>query len=80
MLSLDDIQNVLPLTLIGIVPESEDILAASNQGIPAIYQKGTDVSDAYSYIVDRFLGVNAPWRSLDSHRGGYFKRLLSGWH
>lgn len=80
MLSLDDIQNVLPLTLIGIVPESEDILAASNQGTPAIYQKGTDVSDAYSDIVDRFLGVNAPWRSLDSHRGGYFKRLLSGWH
>jgi septum site-determining protein MinD len=37
MLSLDDIQDILRIKLIGVIPESEVVLQASNQGLPAIH-------------------------------------------
>ena len=36
MLSLEDIQDILRIKLIGVIPESESVLQASNQGTPAI--------------------------------------------
>ena len=47
MLSLTDIEDILRIKLIGVIPESEAVLQASNQGLPAIHLKDTDVSEAY---------------------------------
>ena len=44
MLSLEDIQDILRIKLIGVIPESESVLQASNQGVPAIHDKDTDVA------------------------------------
>ncbi len=41
MLSLEDIQDILRIKLIGVIPESETVLQASNQGVPAVHMKGT---------------------------------------
>jgi len=76
MLSLDDIQEILRTPLIGVVPESETVLDASNQGLPAIHLKGTDVSEAYKDVVARFLGEDRPMRFVDAAKQGFFKRLL----
>ena len=76
MLSLDDIQEILRTPLIGVVPESETVLDASNQGLPAIHLKGTDVSEAYKDVVARFLGEDRPLRFVDAAKQGFFKRLL----
>lgn len=78
MLSVEDVQEILNVNLIGVVPESEDILSASNQGTPAIHLQGTDVAGAYSDMTDRFLGANLPMRFLKEQRGGYLKRLFGG--
>ena len=40
MLSLQDIQDILRIKLIGVIPESEAVLQASNQGLPAVHLKG----------------------------------------
>ena len=56
MLSLTDIQEILRIELIGVIPESEAVLHASNQGLPAVHLDGTDVAEAYKDIVSRFLG------------------------
>src|SRR5699024_1874044 len=37
MLSLQDIEDILRIKLIGVIPESETVLQASNQGVPAIH-------------------------------------------
>ena len=37
MLSLQDIQDILRIKLIGVIPESETVLQASNQGVPAVH-------------------------------------------
>jgi septum site-determining protein MinD len=78
MLSLDDIQEILRTPLIGVVPESETVLDASNQGLPAIHLKGTDVSEAYKDVVARFLGEDRPMRFVDAAKQGFFKRLFGG--
>ena len=78
MLSLDDIQEILRIDLIGVVPESESVLDASNQGVPAVHLKGTDVSEAYLDIVDRFLGAEKPMRFIDAVKPGLLKRLFGG--
>jgi septum site-determining protein MinD len=76
MLSLEDIQDILRIPLIGVVPESETVLQASNQGMPAVHLKGSDVSEAYKDVVDRFLGTDKPMRFVDAQKQGFLKRLF----
>ncbi len=78
MLSLDDIQDILRIKLLGVIPESESVLQASNQGTPAVHMKGTDVSEAYKDVIDRFLGEDKPMRFIDAQKGGFLKRLFGG--
>lgn len=78
MLSLTDIQDILRIKLIGVIPESESVLQASNQGTPAICMNGTDVSEAYKDVVDRFLGKEKPLRFIDAEKAGFFKRIFGG--
>ena len=78
MLSLDDIQDILRIKLIGVIPESEAVLQASNQGLPAIHLTGTDVSEAYRDVIDRFLGEEKPLRFTQAHKPGFFKRIFGG--
>ena len=78
MLSLEDIKDILRIKLIGVIPESENVLTASNQGMPAIHLKGTDVAEAYSDVIDRFLGGDKPLRFIDAEKPGFFKRLFGG--
>jgi septum site-determining protein MinD len=76
MLSLDDIQEILRIELIGVIPESENVLEASNQGVPAIHLKGADVSEAYKDVVRRFLGEQRPMRFVDAQKPSFFKRVF----
>src|ERR671913_375308 len=72
MLSLEDIQDILRIKLIGVIPESESVLQASNQGTPAVHMKGSDVSEAYKDVVARFLGEDRPLRFTDAAKQGFF--------
>ena len=77
MMSIEDIQSVLSINLIGVVPEFKNILSASNQGRAAIHLEGTPVADAYTDLVDRFLGFKTPLRLHATPHRGYLKRLFS---
>ncbi len=76
MLSLEDIQDILRIPLIGVIPESESVLQASNQGTPAINLPNTDVSEAYKDVVARFMGEDKPMRFTDAQKPGFFKRIF----
>jgi len=78
MLSLGDIEEILRIPLIGVIPESDTVLDASNQGVPAIHLKGTDVSEGYKDVVARFLGQDKPMRFIEAARPGFFKRVFGG--
>ena len=76
MLSLDDIQDILRIPLIGVIPESETVLQASNQGVPAVHIKGSDVSEAYKDVISRFMGEEVPLRFVDAQKASLLKRLF----
>lgn len=76
MLSFTDVQEILRIPLIGVIPESEQVLHASNQGNPAIHFKGSDVAEAYEDVIARFMGEERPLRFVTYEKPGLFKRLL----
>lgn len=78
MLSLQDVQDILRIKLIGVIPESDRVLDASNQGLPAIHLQGSDVAEAYKDVVARFLGEEVPLRFTEAEKPGFFKRLFGG--
>jgi len=78
MLSLDDIQDILRIPLIGVIPESEVVLQASNQGLPAVHMNQTDVSEAYKDVISRFLGEEVPMRFTLASKPSLLKRIFGG--
>ena len=78
MLSYKDIQEILRVPIIGVIPESEEVLQASNQGSPVIHQKETDAAEAYHDVITRFLGEDKPLRFVDYVKPGLLKRLFGG--
>ncbi len=76
MLSVEDVQEILGIELLGVVPESKAVLNASNAGIPVILEEDTDAGQAYQDAVARFLGEERPYRFLDVQKKGLFGRLF----
>ncbi len=76
MLSYQDVQEILSIALIGVIPESEMMLLASNQGKPAIHFKDTDVAQAYEDMVSRFLGDDVALRFADREERGLLQRIF----
>jgi len=76
MLSIEDIQDLLGISLIGVIPESQAVLQASNSGIPVILDENSDSGQAYEDFVARFLGEERPMRFLEAERKGFLKRLF----
>ena len=78
MLSITDIEDILKIPVIGVIPESKDVLQASNTGTPAINLKGTMVSESYSDVISRFLGENKEMRYTTVQKKGLFNRIFKG--
>ncbi|HLU78106.1 MAG TPA: septum site-determining protein MinD [Burkholderiaceae bacterium] len=78
MLSLKDIEDILRIKLLGVIPESEAVLQASNQGVPVIHLRDTDVATAYHDVIARYLGEERPLRFTEYEKPGLFKRLFGG--
>jgi septum site-determining protein MinD len=78
MLSLQDIHEILRIKLLGVIPESEIVLNASNQGLPTIHMEGTDVSEAYKDVVARFLGEDKPMRFIQPSKQSFLKLFFGG--
>lgn len=76
MLSLDDVQEILALDLIGVIPESQAVLNASNAGVPVILDRESTAGQAYGDMVARYLGEEVPHRFLSVEKKGLFGRLF----
>lgn len=78
MLSVSDVEEILAIPLLGVIPESEAVLKASNQGTPVILDAETQAGQAYSDAVDRLLGKDMPHRFLEAEKKSFLARLLGG--
>ena len=79
MLKVEDVCDILSVHLIGVVPDDEQIVIATNQGEPLV---GTDTpaGKAYENICHRVIGEEVPFLDLDAKKGvmsvlkGLFKK------
>ena len=78
MLALEDVQEILALDLIGVIPESPAVLNSSNAGVPVILDRESTAGQAYSDMVSRYLGEDLPHRFLTAEKKGLFGRLFGG--
>jgi len=78
MMSVDDVKEILGIDVIGVVPESPDVLSASNAGTPVILNDESEVALAYEDAVARLLGETLPLRFVQEPKKGFFARVFGG--
>lgn len=74
MLSVDDVLDLLAVPLIGIVPEDENVIVASNRGQPLSLDGKSRAGVAFHNIARRLLGEEVPFSELETP--GLWQRLL----
>jgi len=78
MLSVADVEEVLGLKALGVIPESPDVLNASNKGEPVILEAESEAGQAYDDAVARLLGEERPMRFTTLEKKGFFSKLFGG--
>ncbi|MGQ0529098.1 MAG: septum site-determining protein MinD [Panacagrimonas sp.] len=78
MLSVKDVQDILAVPLLGVVPESTAVLSSSNSGSPVILDQTNEAGQAYDDLVARFLGEERPHRFIEAQKKGLFSKLFGG--
>ncbi|MEX5410470.1 septum site-determining protein MinD [Atlantibacter hermannii] len=78
MLSMEDVLEILRIPLVGVIPEDQSVLRASNQGEPVILDQDSDAGKAYADTIERLLGEERPFRFIEEEKKGFLKRLFGG--
>ena len=78
MLAIEDVQEVLGIPVIGVIPESKVVLQASNAGVPVTVYQDTEAGQAYIDAIDRFLGQEKSLRFIMPKKQNFLKRWFGG--
>lgn len=76
MMTVEDVLDILAVPLLGIIPESQAVLRASNVGTPIILDEPSDASRAYQDTVARLTGEEVEMRIGNERKAGLFQRLF----
>jgi septum site-determining protein MinD len=76
MLSVEDVLDLLAIELIGIVPEDDNVLVASNRGTPLALDGKSRAGQAFQNIARRLLGETVPF--LDFESPNLLQRIFAG--
>ncbi|MBA4379319.1 MAG: septum site-determining protein MinD [Anaerolinea sp.] len=74
MISVEDVLDLLAIKLLGIVPEDENVIVASNKGVPLALDGKSKAGLAFQNIARRLMGEEVPLLDLESQ--GLWQRLL----
>lgn len=79
-MSVDDVLDILAIELIGVVPEDEHVVDATNRGEPVVGSERSRAGRAYRDIVRRLLGESVPFPDLQEAPGllGRLRRFFGG--
>src|SRR5712691_9349232 len=76
MLTVEDVKEILSIPLLGVIPESESVLRASNTGTPVAFDADSPAGRAYLDAVARFLGEQREMRFVKPERRNLFRVLF----
>jgi len=74
MLNTADVLDVLAIDLIGVVPEDDGVITASNQGLPVALNPRSKAGKAFREIAHRLMGEEIPLEALESPNG-FIRRI-----
>lgn len=79
MMDIDDVNDILAIELLGVVPDDETIIVSTNRGEPSVMESGTKAGTAFRNIVARIEGEEVPFMTLDYDLGIFEKirRLIN---
>jgi septum site-determining protein MinD len=69
MMSVEDVLQILAIDLIGVVPDDEAIVSATNRGEVAVLDRGSQAGRAFIDIGRRIKGEQVPFMALDDNTG-----------
>ncbi len=76
MLSVDDVNAILRLPLLGVIPDEPAVIVATNKGEPLAFDPASEVGAAYRSIAARIAGVEREDEPPPRPReGGFLKKL-----
>lgn len=78
MMSIADVEEILGVKVIGVIPEAPEVLSASNSGVPVILDETAEAGQAYADAVARLLGEDRPMRFIEPKKKGFFQRMFGG--
>ncbi len=73
MLGQQDVLDILAIDLLGVIPQDEQIIIATNNGTPVVLVEASRAGQAFKRIARRLEGENVPIETLES--AGFFARL-----
>lgn len=76
MLSIKDVQEILGLDVVGVIPEAPEVLQSSNSGEPVILDMESKAGQAYDDAVARILGDTRPLRFIQIEKKGFFSKIF----
>jgi septum site-determining protein MinD len=66
MMSIDDVKNILGVPLVGVIPDSEQVIIASNRGEPLVLEEKLSLPGlAFENTARRILGQDVEFLNLD---------------
>jgi septum site-determining protein MinD len=69
MMDVGDINDILAINLLGVIPDDESIIISTNKGEPAVMDSGSKAGEAFRNIVARLEGQDVPLMQLDYDLG-----------
>jgi septum site-determining protein MinD len=78
MMSVGDVKEILGLDVVGVIPESPEVLQSSNAGVPVILDETSPAGQAYTDAVARILGESRPMRFTTVEKKGFFSKMFGG--
>ncbi|WP_298614623.1 septum site-determining protein MinD [uncultured Thermosynechococcus sp.] len=76
MMSVEDVQEILSIPLIGIVPEDEKVIVSTNKGEPLVLAESPSLAGrAFMNIARRLEGEKVEFLDLEAASGGLFSRI-----
>lgn len=78
MMSVQDVQELLAIPLIGVVPEDERVIVSTNRGEPLVLSENPSLAGtAFGNIARRLEGEKVEFLDLDVERDNFFSRIRS---
>lgn len=81
MMSLEDVEEILAIDTLGIIPDDESIVISTNKGEPSVANTDSLAGEAYRNIVRRILGEKVPLMELmPPTRTSLFDKIFNWLH